>query len=71
MAKDLQIQNPHPFSYTYIYIITPLTNTPWHFKPQWQKNNKKNSKFANNVDVDEVAHNEPSHLDLHYLPFSL
>ena len=24
--------------------------------------------FANSVDSDEVAHNEPPHLDLHYLP---
>ena len=28
-------------------------------------------KFANCVDLDEVAHNEPPHLDLHCLPFSL
>ena len=25
--------------------------------------------FANNVDPDETAHNEPSHQDLHCLPF--
>ena len=25
--------------------------------------------FANSVDPDEMAHNEPSHQDLHYLPF--
>ena len=25
-------------------------------------------KFANSIDLDEVAHNEPPHLDLHYLP---
>ena len=25
-------------------------------------------EFANSVDPDEVAHNEPPHLDLHYLP---
>ena len=24
--------------------------------------------FANSVDLDEVAHNEPPHLDLHCLP---
>ena len=29
------------------------------------------AKFANSVDLDEVAHNEPPHLDLHCLPFSL
>ena len=27
--------------------------------------------FANSVDLDEVAHNEPPHLDLHCLPSSL
>ena len=31
----------------------------------------KIAKFANSRDVDEVAHNEPSHLDLHHLPSSL
>ena len=25
--------------------------------------------FANSVDPDETAHNEPSHLDQHCLPF--
>ena len=25
------------------------------------------NKFANSVDSDEVAHNEPPYLDLHYL----
>ena len=31
----------------------------------------KIAELANSVDLDEVAHNEPSHLDLHYLPSSL
>ena len=31
----------------------------------------KIAEFANSVDLDEVAHNEPSHLDLHCLPSSL
>ena len=31
----------------------------------------ENSEFENNVDLDEVAHNEPPHLDLHCLPHSL
>ena len=31
----------------------------------------ENSWIANSVDLDEVAHNEPPHLDLHYLPSSL
>ena len=29
------------------------------------------AEFANRVDLDEVAHNEPPHLDLHCLPSSL
>ena len=31
----------------------------------------KIADFANSIDLDEVAHNEPSHLDLHCLPCSL
>ena len=27
----------------------------------------KISEFANSIDLDEVAHNEPPHLDLHCL----
>ena len=30
----------------------------------------KTVEFANSIDSDEVAHYEPSHLDLHYLPSS-
>ena len=29
------------------------------------------AEFANSVDLDEVAHYEPSHLDLLCLPFSI
>ena len=29
------------------------------------------AEFANSVNLDEVAHNEPSHLDLHCLPSSI
>ena len=31
----------------------------------------KTAEFANSVDLDEVAHDEPPHLDLHCLPSSL
>ena len=31
----------------------------------------KITEFANSVDLDEVTHNEPPHLDLHCLPSSL
>ena len=29
------------------------------------------AEFANSGDLDEVAHNEPPHLDLHSLPSSI
>ena len=31
----------------------------------------KIAEFANSVDLDEVAHHEPPHLDVHCLPSSL
>ena len=31
----------------------------------------KTAEFSNRVDPDEVAHNEPPHLDLHCLTSSL
>ena len=31
----------------------------------------KIAETANSIDVDEVAHNEPPHLDLHFLPSCL
>ena len=31
----------------------------------------KTAEFANSIDLDEVALNEPPHLDLHCLPSSL
>ena len=31
----------------------------------------KIAELANSADLDEVAHNEPPHLDLHCLPSSL
>ena len=31
----------------------------------------KKAELANSVDFDEVAHNEPSHLNLHCLPSCL
>ena len=34
-------------------------------------NSLKIAEFSNRVDLDEVAHNEPPHLDLHCLPSSL
>ena len=31
----------------------------------------KTAEFANSPDLDEVAHNEPPHIDLHSLPSNL
>ena len=31
----------------------------------------KITEIANSADLDEVAHDEPPHLDLHYLPSGL
>ena len=31
----------------------------------------KTAEFANSIDLNEEAHNEPPHLDLHCLPSSL
>ena len=31
----------------------------------------KIAEFANSVDLDEVAHDEPPHLDLHCLPSNI
>ena len=31
----------------------------------------KEAGFVNSIDLDEVAHNEPPHLDLHCLPSNL
>ena len=31
----------------------------------------KTAKFENSIDLDEVAHDEPPHLDLHCSPSSL
>ena len=39
--------------------LGPLVVDYWS-APQW-----KTAEFANNVDPDEVAHNEPPRLDLH------
>ena len=46
-----------------------------HNHPEIQFNSLTTSdekaEFANSVDLDEVAHHEPPHLDLHCLPSSL
>ena len=48
----------HGYIYVYIYINSFSTRD-------------EIAEFANNLDLEEVAHHEPSHLDLHCLPSSL
>ena len=44
----------------------------FHYEnPQSTENKKKTTAFANSIDPDEVAHNEPPHLDLHCFPCNL
>ena len=43
-----------------------IYQTERNINPQSAKT--KTVEFANNVDPDEMAHNEPPHLDLHCLP---
>ena len=40
-------------------------------KPVSEKADENTAEFANSVDFDEVAHKEPTHLDLRCLPSSL
>ena len=42
------------------------THRPWSFNSLVPET--KMAEFANSVDFDEVAHNEPPHLDLHVCP---
>ena len=46
------------------YAIYTCIHAHQHFK----RKKMKIYAFANTVDPDEVAHNEPPHLDLHCLP---
>ena len=43
-----------------MYIVNSLTTR-----------DAKQNEFPNSVDLDEVAHNEPPHLDLHCFPTRL
>ena len=38
---------------------------------KYQRRKYAVAEFANSIDLDEVAHHEPPHLDLNYLPSSL
>ena len=48
----------------FLFDTVSILCSPKVFKYQ----RRKKAKFANGLDLDEVAHNEPPHLDLHCLP---
>ena len=55
-----------------------LYNFSFCLPSQWGVNSQlflvpetKTAEFTNSVDLDEVAHDEPPHLDLHCFPSSL
>ena len=53
------------------YIFFLNKNISCDLSSDLQVPEKKIAKFANSIVIDEVAHNEPPHLDLHCLPSSL
>ena len=70
IMEPLYIMNAKIYLRQYVIFIKPRnfdTADINSFKHQ----RRKKAEFANSVDLDEVAHNEPPHLDLHCLPSSL
>ena len=52
-----------------VYLYTLNVPFIWNITPEAPET--KVAEFANSVDLDEVAQNEPPHLDLHGLLSSL
>ena len=54
-------------------VLTTDPEALWitNIKVNATKSETKITEFANSVDLDEVAHNEPPHLSLHCLSSSL
>ena len=52
-----------------LLLLTP--SVTFKFDSKCTLTETKIAEFANSVDLDEMAHNEPPHLDLHCLPSSL
>ena len=50
-----------------IYNVIVMASVPRLLMLTLKVPEKKRAEFANRVDLDEVAHNEPPHLDLHCL----
>ena len=55
-----RVKVKHKLSLCFIFIFVTLIVTKMEI-----------AEFGNSVDPDEVAHNEPPHLDLHCLPSNL
>ena len=55
----------------FYFLLTPTMRTVLKLFLCILTGKLKRVVFANSVDPDEVAHNEPPHLDLHCLPSSL
>ena len=53
--------------FSVIFLVLPIQAVFRFFNPFSPA--EQNSAFANSIDPDEMAHNEPSHQDLHCLPF--
>ena len=51
-----------------LWLITLMLNDLYLWMLTCKVPNTTIAKFANTVDPDETAHNEPSHQDLQYLP---
>ena len=70
--------------YASVHVISPYNVQSTHNQNECRSTTKTSanmglstlliiviSEFANTVDPDEMAYNEPSHLDLQFLPYSL
>ena len=58
------------YYYEHFYVFEPSLRHTVSFLTLYIPE-MKIAEFANSVDLDEVAHDEPIHLDLHCLPYSL
>ena len=68
-----RISNPGPLTYESGALLIALLGPAYCIREivlTLQVLETKTAEFANSIDPDEVAHNEPLHQDLHCLPSS-
>ena len=65
MAYFMSSHGLSSYYFRFCGILLPVVQNLFH-----SLSNTKRAEFAKSVDLDEVAHNEPLHLDLHCLPSS-